>query len=210
MRLLASDFSAVLDDAHTRIFWLVALEFSTPLYLHTDIGDITFDSHTWQGVGDLGSVQQIDETSDLAAPGARISLNGLNPDITARARTELYSGKPADIYLAARDAASGDLVDDPVHILGATMEQMTITDGPEVGAIELLLEDERAIFDRSPNILMSNAQQQERYTGDLCFEFLPDLQELDIQWGLGRTVDLGRRNPAPQYPGQTDEFDENF
>ena len=206
-RTISTAFGEILDDAYTHIFWLAKLAFATPLYLHTDLGHISWDSHTWVGVGDLGGVGEVEETSDLSAPPVWLTLNGLDSEIAARARTEAYTGKFADVYIGARNVLTGAFITDPVHLVGGTMEEMTIVDGPEASSIELTIEDERALFDRSANVLLTNAQQQTRYPGDPYFEFLSYLQELQLAWGLGRTEDLGKSNPPPvRWPDYDDDY----
>ena len=158
-------------------------------------------------MGDLGGVGEVEETSELSAPAVRLTLNGLNSEIAARARTEVYTGKSADLYIGARNILTGAFISDPVHLVGGTMEELTIVDGPEASSIELTIEDERALFDRSANILLTNAQQQTRYPGDRYSEYLPDLQELQLAWGLGRTEDLGKSNPPPaRWPDYDDDY----
>ena len=63
------------------------------------------------------------------------------------------------------------------------MDIMKIDEGAESANITLNLENRLIALDRAKNRRYTHEDQQERFSGDLGFEFVPDLQDKQIIWG---------------------------
>ena len=51
---------------------------SNPVLLWSGLGDLAFGGETYTGLGDLLSISEITETSDISATGINVALSGLN------------------------------------------------------------------------------------------------------------------------------------
>ena len=182
-----------LDDAFIRPVVFVELDFDTdPVYLHTDLGEIPTLGETWSGVGGLGGISAVEETSDKV-PAVKLRL-----DITDESAGSIFQEltqqdfyqRECIIYMSLRDTVLGDLVDSPFELWRGKCDIPEFHDGIEK-YVELLVESEWASGRLSNGKLYSDAQQQQDFTGDLFFEFLNDLVNKRITWGDNRPAEFG-------------------
>lgn len=188
-RTLPKALSDHVDGAVTVLFEMLELGLAATseseaitLRLHNDVGDIVWNEETWTGVGDLGVVSAVAEDGELNPGRVEVMLNGLDADLVRHAIEERHVGQPATIYIAARNAMTGAILDAvPIAIGIADTMSVTIADGQ--AALQLTIEDERTLFARTAGQLLSNAQQQLRQQGDLFFRFANRQISFDVRWG---------------------------
>jgi len=72
---------------------LASLSFATPVHIWTGYGTITVGSTAYLGIGTLGSISPVEETTDLAARGISMQLSGVPTAMLAVALTENYQGR---------------------------------------------------------------------------------------------------------------------
>ena len=68
-------------------------------HVHNSLGEIIWGSVSWQGVGDFGAIDGVQETNELQAAGITMTLSGINSDLLAIALGEDYHNRPAAIWL---------------------------------------------------------------------------------------------------------------
>ena len=137
----------------------------------------------WFGVGDLGSISQVEEGLDVSPYAITLTLSGLNATISGAALTEDYYLHGVTVYLGVLDV-DDVLIDTPTQIWAGFMDQMNMTVGADGGdAIQLVAESELSRFNKSLNLMYTNTAQQERSTGDLFFNFLHRIEGAKINWG---------------------------
>ena len=56
---------------------LVDMDFTTPVYLWTGYGTLTYAGKGYLGTGDLGTIAPVEETTDLSARGLMFQLSGI-------------------------------------------------------------------------------------------------------------------------------------
>lgn len=80
------------------------------------IGDVVFMSETWIGIGSAMGIQQVAETTDTAAKGITVTINGLDAAFVNAMLNDNYQGQDAIIYLCFRDPDTGVLypLNDPL------------------------------------------------------------------------------------------------
>ena len=177
------------------------LEFGNgTIYLHDSIGTITWSAQDWLGVGDFGAVDQVQEAEEISPFAVRLTLSGLDSNLSNQALTQDYFQKPATLYLGLLDA-SDVLIDTPLEIFRGTMDQLSISIGTDDNdAIQLTCESSLARFDIASNVLYTNETQQRNHTGDKFFEFCPKIAAgLKVSW----------RSPTSNDIGGVDSIDEN-
>lgn len=168
-------------------------------------GDGTADIN-WFGVGDLGSISKVEEGTDVSPYAITLTLSGLDATMSGAALTEDYFMRPVTVYLGLLDA-DDVLIDTPTQIWEGLMDQMNLTVGADGGdAIQLIAESELSRFDKSKNLMYTNANQQQRYAGDLFFSHIHKVEGAKIKWGAS----AGGQGPVdnPQTPGDIKERNE--
>ena len=94
----------------------------TAVHAHTGRGNIIWDSATWSGVGDFGSVEVPEEAAGMAAIGADVVLVGIPPDILADADAVIRN-REGRILIGATTAPAGNvLIGDPVEVFAGYMD----------------------------------------------------------------------------------------
>jgi len=178
------DVATALAQQNVAIVTFAKLEFpSGTVYLHNSLGSYTWGGHDWLGVGDLGSISQVEEGLDVSPYAITLTLSGLDATISGAALTEDYYLHGVTVYLGVLDT-DDVLIDTPTQIWGGFMDQMNMTVGADGGdAIQLVAESELSRFNKSLNLMYTNTAQQERSTGDLFFNFLHRIEGAKINWG---------------------------
>ncbi len=153
---------------------------SGDLRLHNAIGSLEFDSNTYTGVGDFGSIEALEESADLTPFAVRFQLSGLDSTILNAALTEDYFGRDVKIYLGW--LSDGALVADPDEWWSGSVDKMDVVRGPD-NAVVVTAESELRLFRKSNGKLFTDEDQQLDFAGDLFFEYVPQLQEARAVWG---------------------------
>lgn len=182
-RSLSTEMQAVTTDDVVRPFFLVDLYFPNDyLYLWTGHGNLLHSNRTYVGAGDLLSISDFQETTELAALGVTLTLNGVKTSLVQKARDTAYQGKTATIKLGAFDS-TGDIINSPVTIFRGNMDVMTINEGAETSTITLTMENTILQLERTKERRYTNEDQQIDYPDDKGFDFVNALQEKEIVWG---------------------------
>lgn len=164
--------------------YLVFLDFdSDPVYATSAPFDITYDSNTYLGVGNLGSIDLPEEKADLSAHQVQVALSGVASSNISRALAGNYQGRAAKIWRAYLDSSHA-VIDDPVLEFDGTIDTMNITYGAQA-VVAVRLTSELAKWERANILRYSNADQQQLYAGDEGFEFAEQMVDKELVWGQG-------------------------
>tara|TARA_R110000796_G_scaffold27008_6_gene74648 strand:+ start:3222 stop:3809 length:588 start_codon:yes stop_codon:yes gene_type:complete len=174
--------------------YMVALNFSTPVYVHSDVGTI---SHTppflggnvdYIGVGDLGSVSAIPETTQIQANIINLTLSGINTNTISTAIQTDYQGKDCSIEIALRDTlANGGAILDTIVVFSGFIDNMTLNIGA-TATIRVNAVDKLVRFDKASNRRYNHADQRKEYPDDDAFIYQDSLKEQLLVWGGTRSV----------------------
>jgi len=188
------------------VFADIVLHDST-IYVHNALGSYTFGGQTYLGVGDFGTVESVEEGNALSPYSISLTLSGLDATLMSDVLTERFYLRAVNLYLGALDSA-GALVADPDKIWSGFTDHAEIVTG-SVNAIRLICESEMAIFDRTNGRTFSNADQQNAHSGDVFFEYLPQMADLNIVWAGRMNAGLsGSVAPfIPIIPGTSAPFE---
>ena len=186
-RSITTAFKNAIKSSVVRPFLAVELEFSTgTLRFWNGYGDLTMtaggSSNTFTGLGDLMGVSAIAESDQIEAIGASLSLTGIKSSFISTALTGNYTNRNASIFLGVFDT-SKSVIADVYTLFKGKMDIMKIDEGSESATITLNLENRLIALDRPLNRRFTHEDQQERFSGDLGLEFVPDLQDKEIIWG---------------------------
>ena len=182
-RDLDATFEAeILKDALQPVFLAEFLFDGGDVRFFSGTGEITWDSKTFYGAGNLLSVSEIEETQQTEASGVAFNLNGINSSIISIALQEEYQGREANLWLACVDDTRA-LVGEPVLIFSGFMDIMEIIESGENCSITLTVENKLAILKTKKTGRYTPEDQKRRYPGDLGLDYQPVIQDKEIIWG---------------------------
>ena len=186
-RSITTAFKNAIKSSVVRPLLAVELEFSTgTLRFWNGYGDLSMtaggSTNTFTGLGDLLGVSPISESDQIEAIGASLSLTGIKSSFISTALTGNYTNRNASIFFGVFDT-SKNVISDVYTLFKGKMDIMKIDEGSESATITLNLENRLIALDRPLNRRFTHEDQQERFSGDLGLEFVPDLQDKEIIWG---------------------------
>jgi len=182
-RTLTTAMSNALVADVVRPIYLVRMVFdSSDLNVWSGMGDLSYDSETYTGLGDLLSISEIKETADVQATGMNVSLSGVKSSLVTIAKDQDYQGRELTVRLGAFDS-SGSLIADPVIIFSGFMDTMTISEAGEYSSITIAVENKLIAFERSKVRRYTAEDQKIDHPTDKGFEFVTAIVEKEIIWG---------------------------
>jgi len=186
-RGLTNDMVTEVSASQLSPILLASLSFATPVHIWTGYGTITVGSTAYLGIGTLGSISPIEETTDLAARGISMQLSGVPTAMLAVALTENYQGRECSVLFGALQA-SGALVSSPVTIFSGRMDVMSINDDGQNATIGMSAENKLVDFRRPREVRYTDQEQKNLFPSDKGLEFVTAIQEKQIYWGNAKLV----------------------
>lgn len=188
MRTLTPAVVAALTAANATPILAAELDFASGfLRVHTGTGTLTIAGNAYTGIGTLGQVDTVEESTELQAYGLKLSLSGIPNTLIGTALTEHYQGRACRVYVGALDAQHV-LIADPVLVFAGRMDNMQIVLGTESATITLNAENRLVDWDRVRIRRYNDADQQAEYPGDLGFAFTPQMVNETFFWGRVSTI----------------------
>ena len=204
-RELTADLLSAIEQDSLSPFVAVQLDLDTyTLRMWSGYGTKNINGSNFIGVGTLLGVSAVEETTELSAVGATLSLSGVPPDMLSLALNEQYQGRRAHVYLGVLTNPSswilvngvwvnGGVWDDTAYwadsgtvasqVFSGYLDQMTIDDQPENSVIAITIESKLIDLERVRVYNYSSATQKAQYPADLGFDFVDSLQEKTYNWG---------------------------
>ena len=208
-RNLTSNELAQLGAAQIVPVIFVECDFASgSVYLFTGTGTFSWNGHTWTGVGKLGSISVINETSDVTAQSVSISLSGIPNDMLSDALNEVQVNQKVTIWLGFLSPSGGSwtIVSSPAIAFQGFMDVPTISEGVTTSTISISLENRLIILSRAKMRRYDTQDQSIDYPSDLGFQFVPYLQDWEGAWGAGYEFSTGngarsgKPLPSPRGP----------
>jgi hypothetical protein len=151
-------------------------------YVSTLPFNLSWNGHTWLGVGDLGQVGVITEGTDVQAYGVSVTLSGIDSTLLADSLDDIQVGLPAILYLAFLNS-SGALITTPTCIFSGQVDKPQIQCGADTVAITLNLESPMIRLQRGSYRRYTSADQHIDHPGDTAFDWVPSLNFCALRWG---------------------------
>jgi len=193
-RTLSADMVTEVTTTQLSPILMASLNFSTPVNLWTGYGNLSYNSTTYYGLGTLGTISPVEETTDLAARGISMKLSGVPTANVAIALTENYQGRECSVMFGALSPTAGTLISSPVTVFSGRMDVMQISDDGQSAEIIVTAESKLMDFKRPREVRYTDEEQQQLYSGDVGLEFVNDIQEKVVYWG----------NPSQTQPANWD------
>ena len=183
VKTLSTNNSNVLDDDVLRPIYFLKFDFpSGNVYLNSSDRNITWGGNSYIGAGSIGSVSDIEETSELQAQGVKLTLTGIPSTYVSIALTSEYQGSATTQYLGFFNDNYG-LVDDPFVIFVGKVDTMAISLS-DTATIEVDIENRLIDWERPRISRFTNEEQQNLYSGDKGLEFVDSVAEKELFWGV--------------------------
>ena len=193
-RSLSSGVQTAIEGTQVSPIILFEGEYATGwMRIWSGFGDLSWGSYTWSGAGTLFSVSAVEETSDTSAKGITITLSGIPSDMISLVLSDMRQGKSGKVYLGFLDS-SGDIIVDPYQVFEGRLDVPALQEGADSATISITYESRLIDLQRTRESRYTNEDQQRAYPGDVAFEFVPNLQEISINWG--RSDSSGKSKPT--------------
>ena len=199
---------SALEASEIQPLFAVQLMLDTqPLYFWTGLGDLTIDGITYVGTGQFLAISEMEETAEIAAKGAVITLSGIPSELLSLAISTPYQGRLCKILFGAINAnkqylkqENGDFVlteaggriditdgdnTPAINLFTGYIDKMDIDEGPETSTIAMSIESRLIDLERPRIFRFSDQNQKTRYPTDKGLEFVEDLQDKQFNWGRG-------------------------
>lgn len=93
--------------------------------VHSGVGVVSWDGHSWYGAGDLGRADIPNEQRGLTATEAQVMLMGLPPTIYDQIDDAIRGHQGVFYFGATTERAGNILVGDPTELFSGAMDSMS-------------------------------------------------------------------------------------
>lgn len=155
---------------------------SGPLRVCSAGYDVTWNSVTWLGIGQLGQVEEVRETESGEVTGLAFVLSGVPSAHIALALAENYQRRLVNLYVGFLNLPAHSVLADPVLEWSGLLDQMAVADDNGSATIRVTAENELFDFDRPAPIYWTDEDQQKLQPGDTGLRFMKQLNDRQIVW----------------------------
>lgn len=199
-RTISADMVSEVTTAQLSPILMAELNFTPPVYLWTGYGTLTYNGIGFLGLGTLGTISPVQETTDLSARGISMQLSGVPTALVYEALTDDYQGRACSVMFGALSPTAG-LVASPITIFSGRMDVMQLSDDGQTSQITMTAENKLIDFKRTREIRYTDEEQQRLYSGDLGLEFVNAIQEKTIYWGNQNATNASNWNGGGETGG---------
>lgn len=164
---------------------IVKLDFASgAVRVHSGVGNLTFAAETYTGLGLLGAIADIEETTDGSSNTCDLSLQA-DSSFIALALGEIGGarGRPGKVWFGLYDTTSGLLISDPVLRYSGVIDNVTSEENGQAGKLTVSLVDETGDQERA-RVRYYNEEDQKRIDPtDTSMRYVADLPNKPINWG---------------------------
>lgn len=173
---------AALQQPNLQMAVFVSMAFKTgTVNIWSGAGTVSWQGITWTGIGSLLGLEGFEEGTTVMARGITITLSGLDPTLLADAMTDFQLGLPVTVYLGFYN--SGVLNGNALISWSGRMDQPTISVSGTEAHIAINCESRLLDMNVPSDRRYTLQDQQMTWPGDLGFQFVQDIQEVNIAWG---------------------------
>lgn len=180
-----------------RTAWFVELVFQgQTIYAWSGLGAVTPGGPAWDpgatfpygqefiGVGWLGTISSLPQTTELTAENMRLTLSGIPSTLVADAINAVRLFGNVTLWLAFLDQ-SNNVIPDPLQMWQGATDVPTLTDGADTCTLDITVENSLLALNLSSNRRYTTLDQQLDFPGDAGFDFLSAMQDLYLPYPDG-------------------------
>lgn len=183
MRDVSTEMRTELDRGLVRPAFFVEIEFaSSTEYLWSGVSRITWNGHTWLGVGALGRISAIVEQNEIQAQNLTLSLSSVPTDLLDEAINECRLNKDVRVWFGLL-LSTGEVIADPTQVFTGFTDVPTIREGTDEAIITITVENRLIALQQSCTRRFTNEDQKIDYPTDKGFEYVAAIQNWNGKWG---------------------------
>lgn len=182
-RDLTNDVIAQITSGHVRPCCFAFLDFEgDPAYIWSGIGTINWNGHDWIGLGSLGSISAVPETSDTKAQNIVLTLSGIPTSLLADAISAVQQDTLVQLWFGFLND-DNTVVADPYQVFYGHLDVPTVTEGADTSSISITCENPLVDLQRASNRRLTPDDQRIDYPTDKGFDYVASIQSWSAQWG---------------------------
>lgn len=170
MRTIAPAAGAALAAQVPMLAYLLDMFFVSTVRMTNTPFAIRFLGNDYLGVGNFGSVDEVDDSPGEYKP-LRFTLSGVNNETLAIALNENISNVAMQLRMAVLEPTTQSVLDAPL-VWSGTLDQMPIQFGKETSTISVTAEHRGATYARPKPLRYTDVDQQRLYPGDTSLRFV--------------------------------------
>lgn len=153
------------------------------VYLWSGTGDLVWDGNTYVGRGALGSLGQIEESSELEIGQRVMTLKGVDPEATQFLAANVRN-RTATFWLACLDR-QGKVIRDPYLLEEVLMDGQSLP-VDEQGRVSVQITAYSGFWnlERAQDIAWSTEEAKLDYPDETGFDMIPSLVNKETKWTL--------------------------
>jgi hypothetical protein len=140
-----------------------------------------FGGGTYLGVGSMGNISPITETTEVAAKGMDLTLSGIPTEYVSLALSGSYRGGDASVYLILFNSNLSSY--EKLTVFKGTMDQMIINENGNSSTINVKCESRLVALNRPRDIRYTDEAQKALYPNDTGLRFIASMADKSIYWG---------------------------
>jgi hypothetical protein len=174
-----------------------------PIFVWSGLGNLNWNGRVWVGLGTLGTISPIEESSEIKATNVTFTLSGIPQDLIRHALSQVRQGNPVQLWFGAL-GDNNNVLADPLQIFAGRMDVPTIDEGAQTSTISIAVENRLIDLNRSRERRFTDQDQQIDHPGDLGFQYVQFIQGWNGTWGKagpGGVPRVIQHIPKPERPG---------
>jgi hypothetical protein len=140
-----------------------------------------FGNGTYLGVGTLGSISTISETTEIAAKGLDLTLSGIPTEYVSLALSDNYRGREMALYLMLFNSSLSTY--QQITIFRGRMDQLVINETGTTSTITVKCESRLIDLNRVKDTRYTDEAQRALYPNDTGLRFVAAMADKSIYWG---------------------------
>lgn len=151
----------------------------------SDIGG----SGNYLGVGTIGGISAISETTEVAAKSIDLTLSGIPTEYVSLALANNYRGRDVVVYLILFN--TGMTTYEQLTLFRGKMDQLIINEASDSSTITIKCESRLIELNRPSDIRYTDEAQKQLYPTDKGLEFVASMADKSIYWGTSAPASVG-------------------
>ena len=187
VRTIHNNTKAAVQASQVVGFLMVKMEFGAgaSIFVNQTSQKFDYDGDTYLGVGGLGSINSVEEGTDLQNRPLNMEISGIDPTYLGAALNINYQNKPVTIYFVTLDENDA-FIGDPVITFKGKIDTMSVQI-EDNARISVRCTSDLADWERPADGRYTNVDQQSRFADDKGLEFTAQTSEKEIFFGRKTT-----------------------
>lgn len=167
------------------IFYEATLANDSVVRYFSGYGEITWNSQTWTGAGQIIGMSEVAESDDVKTEDVTIQINGVPLANISMVEQSLASGKPGTIRIGAIDASGSVIATPKIVFKGGLNGAQTDEEDVENPKCNIVYVDDLADLRRPRVRRFTHEEQQLVDPGDRGLELMAVSQDREFEFGKG-------------------------